>query len=272
MTSQQIISYCFIVRDGESYLSQNLDRIIYMSSKFKDFHIFFIENDSVDNTRNILEKYKDTYPLHIHGKCISAARLHTAEMCTNDLNPNCKQRTTFLAKIRQKVLDHALEIESDLIVVLDMDFISFNDNDFTNMLTRFNTLDSDGIFGMSYTPGGAPYDIGAVYPYYKVFMIKYKNSQLISVKSAFSGFGVYRTSAIRHKLPQYDGSSGIEHNHFNYQLSNLYVFPSFQPIYNGTSKYYYLYLTMIISILISMIVSILLLPLLIYIRHIRNNK
>ena len=53
------IAFCFIVKDGGKYLHRNLQSIINLALLFCDeYKIFYVENDSNDNTREILENFK----------------------------------------------------------------------------------------------------------------------------------------------------------------------------------------------------------------------
>lgn len=59
VASDKTILFCGICRDVGEYLERNILRILYTASFFKDFRIFIYENDSSDNTREILLKYKN---------------------------------------------------------------------------------------------------------------------------------------------------------------------------------------------------------------------
>ena len=78
--------------------------------------------------------------------------------------------------------------------MLDLDFVSFDYNGLVNMFTYMeNNKKVDAIFGMSkIKKTKVQYDHGAITPWYKVVPIFSGIKQHINVKSAFSGFGIYR--------------------------------------------------------------------------------
>ena len=99
------------------------------------------------------------------------------------------------------------------------------------------------------------YDYGAIVPQdllAEIIRARDKLGSVFSVLSAFSGFGIYRASAVRAHKPDYlignvseqledigDDSRNrqawglIEHISFNLCLSRLYLYPNFQPEYGG---------------------------------------
>lgn len=50
------VNFLFLVRDGQGYLKNNLNKIIEIGLSFKSYKIFFIENDSKDSTIDILKE------------------------------------------------------------------------------------------------------------------------------------------------------------------------------------------------------------------------
>ena len=88
------VAFVFIVKDGEEYLQKNLDAI----KKFNQ-DIYAVENNSVDNTKNILShaNLKKVISLDLDAK-------NSLELC-NLLHVNCAKRVRRLAYIRQRGLD-----------------------------------------------------------------------------------------------------------------------------------------------------------------------
>lgn len=232
------IAFCFIIRDGEKYIKKNLKEIESLGKLFKDYRIFYLENDSKDNTINILFNAKK-YNNKIIGESKKISNKYSIDMCKSMFDINCNKRTSFLGMLRQYVLDMSLKWDSDLTVMLDMDFVYFNKTDFLKMVTKMKKYKANAIFGMSYNNPFfnfyVPYDWGAVRDFYKLIPILFSNN-LVKVKSAFSGFGVYNTKYIRNKNIKYDGRYDLEHISFNTQIDNVYVDPKFNPIYE-TSLY-----------------------------------
>jgi len=229
------VNFLFLVRDGESYLENNLNQIIKLGLYFKSYKIFFIENDSKDNTVNILKSMMSTND-SIIGKFKKIGNAASFDMCENVLNRNCNKRTRFLASLRQEVLDMSMDYESDLTIILDLDFKSFNKNQLIKMINVLYKIDADAIFGVSFHLFNTlPYDMGAIKPFnMNILKRLYKRNQLIQVDSAFSGFGVYRTSSIIKYKAKYDlNTDVIEHISFNKHFNDVYIYTSFRPNYNS---------------------------------------
>lgn len=258
------VCFCFIVKDGAKYLKQNLESIIEVAHCFKEYKVIYVENDSTDTTREILDHYAVTNEFFT-GKQLNLDGKHSTELCNSGENYNCALRTNRLAYLRQLVLDTALAYESDVIVMLDMDFVFFDPRDFFRMFEEFTTRSYiDGIFGMSVLHSNSmiPYDIAAIRPYIKLGSIL-SGVRLVRVSSAFSGFGVYRTESIRKCKARYIAPKpDIEHVYFNRHFKHLYVFPSFRPVYVGTSRLpsicyfgnFHLYILVIVTIAVVIII------------------
>lgn len=219
------IAVCFIVRDGEAYLEKNLKQIVKLLQPFKDYRIFYLENDSKDSTVDILKSQNPK----IVGESIHINKEHSTKLCKDTLNVNCSTRTDLLGRLRQQVYNRSLSYDSDLTLVLDMDFVQFDVDCFYKMLTAQKKVNANGIFGMSYS-GLLPYDTLAVQPSYKVLPIILFND-LVNVDSAFSGFGVYNTRYLRDHNVSYIQNGKCEHIAFNKQISDLYVDPTFRPTF-----------------------------------------
>jgi len=236
------ISFCFIVKDGEKYLERNLNRIINLGEKFNSYRIFYAENDSIDSTKEILKN------ISYNNKNISGINLkldgkHSTDLCKYSFFYNCSYRVQRIAYLRNVVLDLAKKWkECNLMVMLDLDFIDFEENEFMNMIDIIkNNERINAIFGMSVTEkdNNCLYDTGSIQPFYKIVNIMFK-SKLVSVSSAFSGFGIYRMKIIRDNNISYkEDGNNIEHIDFNHQMNNLFVYTKFIPIYEGDTYGFY---------------------------------
>jgi len=232
------VAFCFIVKDGSKYLDKNLQNIIDLATLFCDeYKIFYVENDSIDNTKEILEKIK-LKNNNIFGKHLTFLdKKYSTELCSNNLDFNCSKRLSRLAYLRNISLEQAKEWpQCNYLVMLDLDFIDFDKKEFINMFDIINNNKNiDGIFGMSITTSGNLYDIGAVKPLTKILSIILEE-KLVKVNSAFSGFGIYRMKPIMNKNINYKvNSNDIEHINFNENFNNLFVYTPFRPIYTPSS-------------------------------------
>lgn len=229
------IAFCFIVKDGEKYLDKNLQNIINLAILICDkYKIFYVENDSIDNTKEILKKFKSENN-NILGKHITLDKKHSIELCSNIFDVNCLKRVRRLAYLRNIALEKAKEwSKCNYMIMLDLDFIDFDKKEFINMFDIINKNNNiDGIFGISITPIGTLYDLGAVKPKKKILPIILEQ-KLIKVNSAFSGFGIYRMKPIMDKNLNYNiNCNNNEHINFNENFNNLFVYTPFRPIYEA---------------------------------------
>ena len=227
------VNFLFLVRDGQEYLKNNLNKIIDVGLSFKSYKIFFIENDSKDSTVDILKEMMNSNK-NIKGEFKKLNNKTSIAMCIEDgQHVNCNKRTRFLASLRQEVLNNSMSTPSDLTIILDLDFSSFNTSELFKMINKLYELNADGIFGMSYsTSNNNPYDTGAIVCDSCFDQIITKKDTIVKVKSAFSGFGVYKTSSIKKYNASYDlNTDTIEHISFNKHFKDLYVYTLFNPLY-----------------------------------------
>lgn len=248
------VAFCFIVKDGDKYLEKNLMKIIQFGDLYLDnYRIYYVENDSVDKTNEILDKFKKKYK-NIYGEHLKLDGKHSTELCNKFNERNCSNRTRRLAFIRNQVLNQAKNWkECNYMIMLDLDFIDFDMKELYNM---FNIIKNDkrinGIFGMSISNKGFFYDVGAVKPSYKLIEIFLK-IKLVKVDSAFSGFGIYKMKYIMDNNIKYNEKSNeIEHIDFNNKIKNLYVYSDFRPIYYNIQALcaYYFIITVLFVLLI----------------------
>jgi len=104
----------------------------------------------------------------------------------------------------------------------------------------------------------------AIRPMYKIPQIGFKFTRYVQVKSAFSGFGIYRYSSIIDKSARYDSKhiKEIEHIYFNSHFNKLIVDTRFNPLYKLSKKgkkefnkdfSFSIYILLIIIIIISLL-------------------
>ena len=224
------IAFIGIVKDGADYIQRNIEKLQQLKQD-----IYIVENNSVDGTKEILQRLKSNGIV----KNITTLDMDNKDamtFCDYNINHICKNRVRRLAYIRQQGLTSVLHsgISYDYICMVDLDFIYVDLNGFIDMIDYMETNENvDGIFGMSIVNNRLPYDYGAVTPIYKLLPICLKLKRHVSVDSAFSGFGLYRTSSIIKTGSKYDyeNITNIEHIHFNSHFKNLIVDTRFNPVY-----------------------------------------
>ena len=233
------VAFCFIVKDGDKYLEKNLMKIIQFGDLYiNNYRIYYVENDSVDKTNQILEEFKKKYK-NIYGKHLKLDGKHSTDLCNKFNERNCSNRTRRLAFIRNQVLNQAKYWkECKYIFMLDLDFIDFDGNELHNMFNIIkNNKDINGIFGMSISHNSCVYDVSAIKPSHKLIEI-YLKKNLVKVDSSFSGFGIYKMKYIIDNNVKYnEKTNDIEHTDFNNKIKNLYVYTNFTPIYYSYNGY-----------------------------------
>lgn len=242
------VAFAFIVKDGQDYLERNIKLIQNLGRQFSEYKIFFVENDSEDDTRPILKSFMNNDP-NIIGKFYNLDGLHSRELCKKGEKWNCTSRVRRIASIRNKVLVLAREnnFDGDYLVMLDLDFDTIPDP--SKLFEKMNSdKNIDGIFGTSITNKQKFYDLGAVLPKTagKMMTIMLGYKKWVPVKSAFSGFGLYRWDSIKNNRYN-ENTSDIEHIDFNLLLKNCLVNTNFNPFYRTNDEFESISRTQVIS-------------------------
>jgi len=249
--NQQIdkkVAIGFMVRNAESYLEKNINKLInFMNNNFgkNNFDIHYFENDSNDKTIDILDKFKNENNNFFGENHIFKNKM-SSDMC---LLKNCKNRFQFLAGIRQKLLDSIIiknneygnseQKTYDYYLLNDLDFQDFNEEELKNMFNTIIKNNYDGIFAMSKVcffgskKDCRVYDNGVVRPApLIVSMLKIKKNKIEKIDSGFGGFGIYSMPSIRKYNAKYNlECDDIEHIDFNKNFDNLCIYHNFNPEY-----------------------------------------
>lgn len=222
------IVFAGLARDCSKYLPFVLKNIELISKLFLKSYYVFVENGSIDNTKNILNNWQenhkeDTYLIdlnEISSISIRSLRLEIA-------------RNSYISFIKQKP-DLA---NSDFLMVLDMDDSNIYEFKIEEFIRAFDFLeDNENIAAIFPNQIGTYYDLWAlrhltrcpndiweeVFDYHfkhnvndmtafnQVFANKIKsinyNIPPIKVDSAFGGFGIYKMSLVINNSSEYLGS------------------------------------------------------------------
>lgn len=237
-------------RNVEKYIEKNLDSIDKCGAKFKNYIVIIYENDSEDNTRNILIKnFKHNYYYIFQD---------------NITNPN---RTIRIANGRNLILDKVRTINSmsnnmyDYLVMLDLDDVN-ESGTFVNSIEECFKIDVQIWDGLMGNQSDKYYDIWALrcknvieYDCWEVYAngddkvkkditntmnnINFPlNNNLIEVDSAFGGIAIYKIKSIPNNC-YYNGTyiknnniyAKCEHVDFNETLKKnggrLFILPTF---------------------------------------------
>ena len=126
MISHKII-ICGVVKDVEKYIQLNINNCIETGKLFQDYKIIIYENNSTDNTKNILSKYIDNHNFKIIMEDIpyetikSNSKIWTATYRTGSDHP-C--RIEQICNSRNKVVEEFNKPEYDdyeYVIWIDLD-------------------------------------------------------------------------------------------------------------------------------------------------------
>ena len=226
------------VRNVEPFIKKNLEYIDECGKQFKNYKVIIYENDSSDNTRNILiENKKDNY--------------------TYIFEDNIKEplRTMRISNGRNKVLDKVKETNYNYMIMIDLDDVN-NSGTFVNSIkTCFEYSGWDILTG---NQSGIYYDLWALrkkddmeYDCWKMVRDNkipnadhiyvwskrkhYPSDGLLEVDSAFSGIAIYKLSSVPKECRYIgiydDGNELCEHVEFNRCIKknggNIYINTNF---------------------------------------------
>ena len=241
-----------LVRNVGNILNANIEKISNILQQTKDYKIFLFENDSTDDTKEILKQISiNNHNFYYRSENNVRKQYGTTRE---------KERTQALSEYRNLYLEWIKQNYSDydFTVVVDLDFKDFSKDGFYNSLGWFEQLDLiDGISGNSFEYKQIfgdnksnhlwNYDSWAyrgnwwvdqntlanLYSYnpslWFGFWIPPVGSNIIKVNSAFGGMTIYKTNKLL--FGQYEGYD-CEHVclHKNLSLNpegfNLFLNPS----------------------------------------------
>lgn len=243
------IAFSAPVRNCEQYLRKNLEFLSSLTSdkEIDAIDIFILENDSIDNTKSILDEYSSCSNFHIFFEDNLTQKL------TNRIERITYVRNKLLAEISSSNINY------DIYIALDLDldlFLNTSKSLFINLLKNFSKNNSeDAIF-----PNSKPfyYDLAAlrapnwvesdVWNQYakatkkiklgKIFLRLYfvtrkqrkisEKIEKIKVNSAFGGIGIYKVDKYILSKQKYNISEidNCEHVQFNNAFENKFIYPN----------------------------------------------
>lgn len=241
IASNSKIAVVSLARQCENVLQNSIDSVL--SLKCKDLKFFIYENDSTDNTKNILTKNKNNHEDILH--------IELNDLDRFDLRDRSKTRTNRLAKYRNRCLNWVKQNYSDfdytLILDLDADLGFSIDGIYNSLLWLTKIKNAGGMGSYSLYLNKESYPPLAHYDSFAVRLNDWIESQEkdhqniwfkhfhpligsppIAFNSCFGGLAVYKTQAIL--SANYDGDMGSEHVFFHKNLADngwdMYLNPS----------------------------------------------
>lgn len=241
------IAICCLCRNIEPMIEKSKKKLEKIGNCFKDYKIILFENDSADNTRNLLKEWRADNDKVILLECDEKDCIMKTK---HGYDPSNKQRLKKMAEFRQRYLDYVKQNETkfDYMLVIDIDI---EGNQVFDGL--FHSIGQDQDWGAIFINGRNPiplfniswmYDKIAYVPYkfpledilclnqklasFMCNMELYLNNDLHRVISAFNGYGLYKVSAL--KKCSYIGNEKLcEHVNLNMCMhlngEKLYINP-----------------------------------------------
>lgn len=213
------IIICSIVRDAAEGLKRNIPVINNLCKEFKDYQIIVYENDSQDDTKEILQAWSKTNPEHIHVSLNMTDPAGTIPNVVSKVGANrffCHKRIDKMARIRNNYMDYIEQHNwnADYLMVVDLDVAQLYLQPIINTLLEEKEWDAICAYGYSLSPSFKHryHDTYAltkweerdmvqtekiIFGTNRTFDLYYKTKDWIRVASAFGGLAIYRFSAIQ---------------------------------------------------------------------------
>lgn len=233
---------CGCSRDNEQYLHRVLTRLKKLETCFKEVAYIFAENDSKDNTLQILKDFKSD---------------NVTVLSYPSLTTTFPRRTHRLAFCRNKIVETAFEKygDYDYLLMVDMDNVLAGTDDINGLfspfsydLSRWDVMTASSNDESYYDlwalriPGFIDFDLWhIIFKYniqdYRTFISQFDRKipidlNPIKVKSAFGGAAYYKLKSLKgHK---YDGNGdfmgeGCEHVTLHKSMNcNIFIDPKFK--------------------------------------------
>ena len=211
------------VKNCEKYIKKNIHNIEECGKLFNSYAVIIYENDSTDNTRQILNENKKNNYYYIFEDNVTEPR-----------------RTMRLAHGRNKIIEKMKELNGyEYLIMLDMDDINESGKFVETIHTNFKHKNWNALTGNQTTKY---YDIWALrqpgyidYDCHKEPTLETKNiidnthyepNGLIPVISAFGGIAIYKISSINDckYVGEYSDKTELcEHVEFNKCIGDVFI-------------------------------------------------
>jgi len=208
---------CGVVKNVEKFIRNSIGISINTGELFEDYRIIIYENNSTDNTKEILKEFKNgNEKIRIISETIDDEEIKRNSKIwayTEITGSDHPCRMEQIANARNKVIDEIKKPEYDeftYIIMIDLDtnhldpngiIDSFNNRDLNSWDVIYaNGLDNSGYYYDKYAlrsksnifAFGAELYGDDFYLYTNSLMIKFDEPNLIPIVSAFGGIGIYK--------------------------------------------------------------------------------
>jgi hypothetical protein len=261
---------CILARDCAKQLKNNIPRIEDLQSKFNICNIYIVENDSVDNTKNIINEWRQRNKFVHFVNCDGVFEKKDDKVDHVKYFPGASlARIKRMTRCRNIYLDAVKNdgVKPDYMIIIDVDILSFESESIVNAIKNApddwsaifaNGIIRDRLFFLNFN---RYYDVYALNTsgieinrnFYDVFVEnsnfekKIKKTAYYPVSSAFGGIGIYKYDSIKNLkyYPILNSKSkyiecNSEHISINYELfkkgyglyiaRDMFVIYSYEPL------------------------------------------
>jgi hypothetical protein len=244
------IILCGLCRDIESVISKNINFCEQIGSQFYDYRIILFENDSKDNTRNIISEYSKKNSKIILLDCPNVIDCKFGDKKMYDYGSLSLTRMSKMAYFRNQYIDTIKKkfYDFDYVMMLDMDIEGYFNMD--GLMEVISKEEWDIVFcnGRSPIPGtfglyegmydGLAYldkedsyencqNEKSVWKLLNVLLgMQFLKDKWNKVKSAFNGCGIYKMNVIKNiTFPSNYNCEwiGFHHEAFKQGFSNFFI-------------------------------------------------
>lgn len=208
---------CSLVRDCGKAVFQNIPKIEKLRNSFKSSHVVLVENDSKDNTKEVLAEWKlNSNNIHVISEDFGTATIPEVSFAHPKSKYFSGHRIQKMAKYRNIYLDYvrAERLQPDFIIMIDLDVYSFPLKGIESSFGFEKKWDSINANGKKITPESPLkpvfYDTYAFQEWGDDKPLQYhtlksnqqkfgklkKGDDFIKVKSGFNGLAIYKWKAI----------------------------------------------------------------------------
>ena len=241
------INFCFIARDCADAVRRNIDVIEGWGTRFAQYRVVAFENDSEDDTREVLRHWARNNNRVVLLECPAVSECRFSEKRGYTLGQFSHSRIQKMGNYRERYLNAVRNSDFEFTMVIDID-IDLPGVPIEGMYHALSKTDDwDAIFhnGRVAIPGTwgtltIPYDAMAfeaegdmskitgfvawkmLRNYWRLRRV-YASGDFVRVQSAFNGLALYRTSALRNASYKNDGSVICEHNVLHARMTNKFA-------------------------------------------------
>ena len=212
------IIICSIVRDAEKGLRANIPVVRELCKICKDYRVVVFENDSKDDTKEMLQAWTMEDSGRIHTVCSDTDGSKTIPSA-KDVNTNrffCRRRIGKMARLRNQYLEYVERHgwSGDYLIVVDLDVAQLNLNGILSSFASEVEWDAVTAFGYSTSPRlkrryhdtyaltkwgeqNIPQTESMIVRYADELGVLKTSDRWMRVYSAFGGLAIYRFDAIR---------------------------------------------------------------------------